>query len=1064
MKNIFFLLLTLVWSHSLFSQGSTQPASTYENFEQGIPNGISATGGKLELDSKRVKDGKNSLKWNWVPNDTLIFNTPIGYHPQKPINTSGYDKDQLKNVHSNTNSTKTILEAPRGFFMWIYNEIPRNQNLIFQFGRGNKVDTHFDYNLDFKGWRTVYIHYDRGDMKGVPNESMDKLKIVAPAIGSGAFYVDVINTSMQMFARTKSPNPQLPHIQPHNRKSTNYASLIYEFSKFRPNFQLEELNPELVKAMDDMAVKADEFILPSYERELLQKKPISDLVKKYDAYGIVREADEIYGKPLIKGNLIKGDFADSGMKNKEGVFDWREYGQLLLGISKRYQSITAPQDKATLEKMFLDLIDYGIDQGFANGTGLGWIHHYSYEVREHAPAFFLMRKVLEENNRLEEITDLMKWMYSFNQVYREDMAYMVKGRVGNDADDAQGLIRPRLLSALIMKNSQEKVRDLRHYSSYLSNVSTAYAGALDEILKADGTVCRHAGHTLGYGGRGAHGLISVAYLLADSPFNMKDESVGRIKKAIQTYFNCVFTPELKNPRAFDNIRFSPYTVPEQFYNLPALAALSGSTFDPELANLYDWLISLRETPDPMDSYWADKLNEVSQERKNFEQPKLQIMSYSSLGVKRNENKWMTTVRGHSKYVYPFESWGPSYFAYSLFIANGFLDVTYWDDLGSTSPKDGVWINGYDWHRWPGATTVRLPYDKMITNPGQIKDEGGEYLFSDQPYVGGVSSQDGNGVFVFPFKGHDAFNIQSFSGKKSYFFFDDYVVCLGTNIKSDLDEYDVETTILQNEIKGSTPLALSTENISAFPYEKTLSSTKPFWMVDNRNTGYYIPSVPKNTTLNFQRKEQVNPDAHGLEDVKGNFTTVWFNHGKAPQDISYSYAIMADSDSQKMDAFATAMKSKEKPYEILQQDEKAHIVKAPKLKSTAYAIYDESVILKKGKVTKISRPATFLVKEEPEGIKLALSDPDFNIYEGQDDRLPDGSRVELAIYGREWFYWPTRPTTVQITLKGLWKIKDQITEIETVVNKKAKVVSSNKNETVIEFECRDGLSAEIFLVK
>ncbi|WP_111709930.1 chondroitinase family polysaccharide lyase [Lutibacter citreus] len=1060
MKKPFLIICILLLSLSVFSQNT----STYESFEQNIPDGLSTRGGTLELDTKRIKDGKSSLKWNWVSNDTLVFKTSIGYIPQLPVNTSSYNKDQLKNVHSNTNSTKIILEAPKGFFMWIYNEKPRNQSLIFQFGRGNKVDCHFDYNLGFKGWRTVYIHYDRGDMKGVPHKDMDNLKIVAPAIGSGAFYIDVMNTSMQMLARTKSPNPQLPHIQPHNRKSTQYASLIYEFSKFQPNFQLEELSSELTNSMDAMATKAREYILPSYERQLLKNKSISDLVKQYEDYKIVREGSEIYGKPLIKGNLIKGDFADSGMKITTDIYNWRDYGQLLLSIAKRYQSIANTSDKATLEQLFLNLVDYGIDQGFANGAGLGWIHHYAYVIREHAPAFFLMRDVLEQNNRLDPVIDIMKWMYSFNQVYREDMAYMCKGRVGNDADDAQGLIRPRLLSALIMKNSKEKVRDLRHYSSYLSNVSTAYAGALDEILKADGTVCRHAGHTLGYGGRGVYGLTSVAYLLADSPFHMKDESVGRIKKAIQTYFNSVFTPELKGPRAFDNIRFNPYTVPENFYNLPALAALSGSTFDAELADLYTKIISLRKKTIPMDSYWTSKLNEVSAKRKSFKQPKLQIMSYSSLGVKRNENKWMTTVRGHSKYVYPFESWGPSYFAYSLFIANGYLDVSYWNDLGSTSPKENTWINGYDWHRWPGTTTVHLPYDKMITNPGQIKDEGGEYLFSDQPFCGGVSSQEGNGVFVFPFKGHDAFNIQSFSGKKSYFFFNDYVVCVGSNIKSGLNEYDVETTILQNEIKENSPLTLSTESIYAFPYENTITSTKPFWMVDNRNTGYYIPSVPKNTTLNFQRKEQVNPDAHGRKDVKGKFTTVWFNHGKAPQDVNYSYVIMANSDSKKMKDFAFEMKSKTKPYEIIQQNEKAHIVKAPKLSTTAYAIYNESVVLKKGIVNKVSRPATFVVKEEAEGIKLALSDPDFNIYDGQDDRLPNGSRVELAIYSREWFYWPTRSTTVQITLKGQWKIKEQLSEIETVDNKKATVVSSNKKETIIEFECRDGLSAEVLLVK
>lgn len=187
-------------------------------------------------------------------------------------------------------------------------------------------------------------------MKGVPREDMDNFKIVAPAIGSGAFYIDVMNTSMQMLARTKSPNPQLPHIQPHNRKSTQYASLIYEFSKFRPNFQLEELTPTMIENMDNMAAKADEFILPSFEREQIKNKPISDIIKEYKTYNIVREGDKIYGKPLIKANLIKGDFADSGMKYPDNLIDWRAYGKLLLNVSKRYQSINNTNDKIVLKK------------------------------------------------------------------------------------------------------------------------------------------------------------------------------------------------------------------------------------------------------------------------------------------------------------------------------------------------------------------------------------------------------------------------------------------------------------------------------------------------------------------------------------------------------------------------------------------------------------------------------------------------------------------------------------------------------------------------------------------
>ncbi|GAL82097.1 hypothetical protein JCM19274_2808 [Algibacter lectus] len=37
-------------------------------------------------------------------------------------------------------------------------------------------------------------------------------------------------------------------------------------------------------------------------------------------------------------------------------------------------------------------------------------------------------------------------------------------------------------------------------------------------------------------------------------------------------------------------------------------------------------------------------------------------------------------------------------------------------------------------------------------------------------------------------------------------------------------------------------------------------------------------------------------------------------------------------------------------------------------------------------------------------------------------------------------------------------------METAEHKEAKILSSNKKETTIEFECRDGLSAEVLLSK
>ncbi|GAL82034.1 hypothetical protein JCM19274_2745 [Algibacter lectus] len=80
MKKTFLIIFIFILNHFL----SAQNTSTHESFEENIPKGISATGGNLELDSKRIKDGNYSLKWNWVSNDTLVFKTSIGYHPQRP--------------------------------------------------------------------------------------------------------------------------------------------------------------------------------------------------------------------------------------------------------------------------------------------------------------------------------------------------------------------------------------------------------------------------------------------------------------------------------------------------------------------------------------------------------------------------------------------------------------------------------------------------------------------------------------------------------------------------------------------------------------------------------------------------------------------------------------------------------------------------------------------------------------------------------------------------------------------------------------------------------------------
>ena len=93
---------------------------------------------------------------------------------------------------------------------------------------------------------------------------------------------------------------------------------------------------------------------------------------------------------------------------------------------------------------------------------------------------------------------------------------------------------------------------------------------------------------------------------------------------------------------------------------------------------------------------------------------------------------------------------------------------------------------YDWSCIPGATTVRLeemPSEKEIQKKGEMD------------FVGGVT--DGlYGAAAFDFSSpHNPLH-----ARKSWFFFDDMYVCLGTGIES-ASEYPIVTTINQCRLSG-----------------------------------------------------------------------------------------------------------------------------------------------------------------------------------------------------------------------------------------------------------------------
>ena len=1060
----FCLVFVIAMLPAMSAQASAEYQFAMESFEGGIPSDMEVVGGKIVLDQKRIKEGLNALRWEWNGNGKLILNRPIGYQPQQPIRKSVEQPSIEIGKPENP-----VLERPRGFFVWLYNETPTSQRLRFQFGRPDQVDCEFDVNLNFSGWRTVWVIYDRGDMRGIPREDMTQMTILAPSIGSGTIYLDAVGLSVPMNPRNSAPNPQLPNVDPHPRLVTQYAQRLYEWSKVRPTSPVKPLTDEMRESLKRMDLRADEYLLPPFRRQAVSEIPLAKVQADFDSFEIRREGDKIYGRPLVKFHVYTEYFGrDRGSFSEPPVIKtWRfHYCPLLLLIAEKYRSTTTSHEKAVLEDMFIDLFDYGVDQGLADGAGLGWLHHYSYTIRDYGPALYLMRESLKARGRLNDAIRVLRWFTGFGQVYDESVVYGVEGRKSADADDINGLLISRLLTALMMVDSPEKVRDLEYFTNFFSNVTTAYANGLDESFKPDGTTFHHGGHAIGYGGRAINGAVIVQYLLASSPFQASPETYRRLRKAVTTFIHLKIGTDNEIPKTFVFVRFHRLALPEHFYLWPALLALSRQGEPDNMVDLYRKLLASRERrPTDLQAFWADKLEDVAA-GKPFSYSSVSILPYSSAAVFRQDRDWMVSLRGHSKYVYPFESWGENYFAFPLYIGNGFLEVSYAEDIDSSAGEDDLWHLGYDWRRWPGSTTVRLPYSAIRTRPGETRDEGGEYLFSDQAFVGGVATEQGLGVFTFPFRGHDKFGLEGFSGNKSYFFINDLVVCLGTDILSNLSEFNVETTLFQNAATTDVNQSIVGDGDTYHPLESgSRDLSVPSWFIDNRGTGYLVLGADDDATLRLFKGNQRAPNGKNSAIVDGDFETLLIDHGKSPDKGAYQYIVVPDASVERMQRMSNVSDGQEPLVTVVRDDSKAHVIDVPRERARLFAVYaDDGLTFSSGVVKQVSGSSTLIAREDERTLSINLSNPDLAIYEGQDDLLPDGSRFEPALYEREWFYWPSQETRVRVTLRGGWRAADTVVEQTSTQSErpsKQRVWREGK-DTVIEFVVRDGLAAQMTL--
>jgi chondroitin AC lyase len=261
---------------------------------------------------------------------------------------------------------------------------------------------------------------------------------------------------------------------------------------------------------------------------------------------------------------------------------------------------------------------------------------------------------------------------------------------------------------------------------------------------------------------------------------------------------------------------------------------------------------------------------------------------------------------------------------------------------------------WDWSMIPGTT---YPY---ITSFPSRKNWGVNYGKTD--FVGGVSDGD-YGVSVLDL---DNAGIKA---KKSWFFFDDEIVCLGAGI-TDNSNREVRTTINQTWMKG--PLSyIETGNINEIPegVSSSVHSNTNLYYIRNDKTAYYFPhqgNIKYTTKSQSGTWKSINT-LEGSSNIKsGNVFSLWLDHGNNPKNAAYSYIVVPGIDSQQK-----AQNYNANDIQIIQNTSAIQAVYNKRLDVIEVVFYEAGKISFKDKTLKVNKPCALVVKK---GTLVTVSDP------------------------------------------------------------------------------------------
>ena len=982
-----FMAIAFVLAACTMARG--QQRKYCDSFEDGVPDSFTATRAEsLSLSTWHYKQGSNSLRWDWSGGEELVIHHGIG----DIARVGGF-------------RTRAC------FSVWLYVEEPVSDALVFEFREGEKVTGFFRFPLAITGWRQARPYY-HDFPHGQPTAEVDNIRIAAPSgVAEGTVFLDFIKYN----TLTLGSNSVVPE----------------EEALWRPPVPDEGRFPRPDR-VSEAEVAGIRTLLGPDEGPGIEQARVDDLCERVEALGIVRDEHGVRGPGIdahyqyhpsdeereAKGFEDGGYWSDEHGPNWFGMQDPRSMTSLARRVAGGYRASNDVAQRRRLADAFLLISDHLHDQVFQAGSGFKWNWWVGGAWAE---AVFLMRDMLAEAGRLQRHLDFLLYTYGADAIFAEGDA--------PSHMDFYHLTVPCLLRQCLMQvEATEQVRWLNAFKAMLEQSMLQPTSA----LKIDGCTYHHAGHYFHYAFGAVPGLASTVQELSGTPWRLGPEAHERIRRAALA--QRIFCNRLDVPLSLrGRMPFVDYSLRILPKGLDALAR-SGTPdgkqeIDPEVAAAY-----LRLVPEAADDEPYRSLGIVPEPEPNG----TFVMPYGALLSHRRDN-WLASVHGQSKYV-----WGSERQAqcncYGLFQGLGHLEI-----LGGGTPvsaeASGRRHHGWDWRRFEGITVPQLPLE-MIDEAWRSYS----HPYSPETFVGGLSYRGRQGLFAMILNQPMAENT-TLAGRKSWFFSDDQVLCLGSDIACDEARYPTQTTLCQKALRADgggelLPAMLDGADLTAFPEERTLDEADAHWFLDVQQTGVYLPAGQRVTVA---RTRQVSRDYLDQEDTEGDFLTAWIDHGKAPSAASYEYMLVVRATPEVMQRLAA-----EPPYRVVQCDRSAHIVRHSAGGRWSCVLFAGQEVAAHEDATEtlpikaVDRPCLIMAETSPDGrLKLSVADPDLNLEEGVN-----------------------QPRALRVTLRGAWRVLEATGTVCAWplpdAGKDVRIVPAGEEETVLEILCRHGASYDLSL--